>query len=56
MIIINGKEIIEVNKGISACIEIYTGKRLMWQLVRSCFGKGYWINDLPWLNDDVWKN
>lgn len=22
----------------------------------SCFGSGYWINVLPWLNDDAWKN
>ena len=22
----------------------------------SCFGRGYWVNQLPWLNKDAWKN
>lgn len=22
----------------------------------SCYGAGYWQNDLPWLNDDAWIN
>lgn len=56
MILKNGKEIIEINKGVNAFIEIYMGKRLMWELVRSCFGKGYWNNNLPWINDDIWRN
>ena len=21
----------------------------------SCFGSGYWDNDLPWNNDDAWQ-
>lgn len=24
--------------------------------VKSAFSKGFWINDRPWLNDDIWKN
>jgi hypothetical protein len=56
MIIRNGKEIIEINKGKDTCIEVYMGKYLIWQLVRSCFGNGYWVNDMPWLNDDMWRN
>ena len=35
---------------------VYTGAALLWQLVRSCYGKGYWITDKPWLNEDGWKN
>ena len=23
---------------------------------QSCFGRGYWVNTLPWLNNDGWKN
>ncbi len=23
---------------------------------KSCFGNGYWVNSLPWLNSDGWKN
>lgn len=35
---------------------LYKGDRLVWEAIRSCFGKGYWLNDKPWKNDDVWKN
>lgn len=35
---------------------IYRGLNLIWQAVRSCFGKGLWFNDKPWLNSDAWKN
>lgn len=56
MIIKNGKEVVEIYHGINTCIEVYLGKRLIWQISRSCFGSGYWINEKPWLNEDVWKN
>ena len=29
---------------------------LVWQAVHSCFGAGYWRNDLPWSNTDLWRN
>lgn len=35
---------------------VYKGYQLVWQAVRSCFGRGYWINARPWLNNDSWKN
>ena len=35
---------------------VYKGLRLVWTAIRSCFGKGFWINDKPWLNTDAWKN
>lgn len=35
---------------------LYKENRLVWEAIRSCFGKGYWLNDKPWKNDDVWKN
>ena len=35
---------------------LYRGAVLVWEAVSSCFGSGYWRNDLPWKNDDVWKN
>lgn len=31
-------------------------RRIIWQLVRSCYGKGYWIEDKPWLDNDTWKD
>ena len=34
----------------------YIGDILFWQLVRSCYGKGYWIPEKPWLDNDTWKD
>jgi len=50
------KEISGVYYGSKVITAVYYGGRLVWQLVRSCFGRGYWINKFPWLNDDAWKN
>ena len=36
--------------------EVRYGLRVVWQSVRSCFGKGFWIDEKPWINDDAWKN
>ena len=35
---------------------LYRGSVLVWEAVNSCFGSGYWKNDLSWKNDDAWKN
>lgn len=56
MIIRDGKEIIAYYYGKTPLIEMYVGKHLVWELIRSCFGSGYWIPDSPWINDDVWRN
>lgn len=37
-------------------IAVYAGSYLVWLLFLSCFGRGYWINELPWSNEDGWKN
>jgi hypothetical protein len=35
---------------------LYNRTTLIWEAVRSCFGKGFWKNELSWRNDDGWKN
>ena len=37
-------------------MEIRRGLQLVWAAVRSCFGRGYWIQDKPWLDNDTWKD
>lgn len=56
MLFKNQKEITEIYRGKLPIMEIYYGKFLVWQACRSCYGKGYWISDKPWLDDDAWKN
>lgn len=33
---------------------------LLWtlasELISSCFGNGYWINEEAWVNEEAWKN
>lgn len=30
--------------------------RLIYEGIKSCYGKGYWIPEKPWLDDDKWKD
>ena len=56
MLQVNKKEIIALYKQGKPIQAVYRGLYLVWQAVRSCFGSGVWINEKPWLNDEVWKN
>ena len=42
--------------GFKPITSVYKGLTLVWSAIRSCFGKGYWINDQPWVDNDAWKN
>lgn len=55
-IYLKDKEITSVNHGNKAIAAIYKGTKLIWEAIRSCFGKGFWINTHPWNNGDSWKN
>ena len=37
-------------------VAVYWGEMLKWQSVRSCYGRGYWIPEKPWVDGDTWKN
>lgn len=55
----NNNNIVAVRFNNIVIQQIYKGSRLVWELVgsiKSCFGGGNWIDNLPWLNDDAWKN
>lgn len=46
-IYVNGTKVVQA---------VYQGLRLIWQYIKSCFGRGYWIDDKPWSNTDAWAN
>lgn len=56
MITRGNKEIAVIYRGKKVIAEIRRGAILVWQAVRSCFGKGYWVDDKPYDNEDGWKN
>ena len=56
MIYKDGKETTGIFKGDKVVTAVYKGMHLVWESIRSCFGKGYWIDNAPFVNDDGWKN
>lgn len=52
----NGNEVTGIRVGDRVVSAVRKGVLLVWEAVRSCFGKGFWINDKPWNNKDGWKN
>lgn len=56
MIFKNNKEIESLYKGSTTISEVYRGAVLLWQAIKSCFGKGFWINEKEWNNTDGWRN
>lgn len=56
MLFKQGKEITNIFKGKVAIATIYRGAQLVWEAINSCFGKGFWVNNKQWSNEDAWKN
>lgn len=56
MIYKNGKQISGIYIAGKIVTAVYKGSVLVWEAVRSCFGKGFWVNEKPWKNDNSWKN
>lgn len=50
------KPVNAIYKGRRTIQAVYQGAKLIWQYIKSCFGRGYWINDKQWSNVDAWAN
>lgn len=50
------KEIVTIYYGRQAIAEIRKGAMLVWAAIRSCFGRGFWVNDKQYSNKDPWRN
>ena len=56
MLFKSGKEITSLHKGDKILVSLYRGARLVWEYVRSCFGRGYWLDNYQWSDKDGWRN
>lgn len=56
----NGKELVGKHINGNPCIIIYKVISgvvyTLWEYIRSCFGRGFWVNDKSWDNYDGWMN
>ena len=50
------KEITQIFHGRKAVLAVYRGVRVVWEAIRSCFGRGWWEDDLGWDDEDGWAN
>ena len=51
-----GREITEIRYEHRLITYAKQGLKTIYEAILSCFGKGYWIDDAPFLKDDGWKN
>lgn len=54
MIYKKGLELSARYYGSKAISAVYHGAKLVWEALRSCFGSGYWQQNLPWTDKQGW--
>lgn len=52
----NGKNIESLFFGSTLIQTIKKGSLTVWEYLKSCFSKGFWINTKEWNNTEGWKN
>ena len=59
MIRINNKDISDIHLGTRGVLSVYLGTKLVWEKlteVLSCFSNGYWIDNYPWVDTEIWTD
>lgn len=59
MIRINNRGISGIYIGSRKIAAVYHGHRLVWSKIKgviSCYSNGYWIDEYPWVDDQVWTD
>lgn len=56
MLWINGHEFNQGLIGSGPTENMWLNGKLIYQGVRSCYGKGYWRPNKPWLDNEKWKD
>jgi len=62
MIRINNKNIVEIFLGSKEISAIYKQTKLVWkkktkeeyEYILCCYSNGYWIDEYPWVDDQIW--
>jgi len=52
----NGKEIGGIFRNSKSIAVVYHLGHNVWQAIKSCFGRGFWVNEVPWDNNEPWNN
>lgn len=55
-VIVKTKEIVSIFAKNKIIASVYKGSKLIWEAIRSCFGKGFWANEETWNNNEGWIN
>lgn len=56
MLWIDGHEFNQGLIGSGVAENMWLDGKLIYQGVRSCYGKGYWRPSKPWLDNEKWKD
>lgn len=60
MIVRKNKEVTAIHRKGRNTMEVWkyidNAWRSVWMAIRSCFGRGFWVNEKPWINTDAWRN
>lgn len=52
----NKKEVVDIHVAGKTGTMLYKERRLVWEAVKSCFGRGMWVDEKGWVNNDGWRN
>ena len=53
---VNNNQVTTIYKGRKTISAVYQGAKLIWQYIKSCYGRGYWLNNKSWSDKDGWAN
>lgn len=56
MIWLDGKEFASQMMNGGTIETMWLNGHIIWQGIRSCYGKGYWRPEKPWLDNEKWKD
>ena len=62
MVHINNHRITGIYRGLQEIDRVYNGKYIVWikpielGIILCCFSNGYWIDEYPWVDTEVWTD